>query len=329
MRLLFMLILAFASGPLPVRAQAYLEEKDSGYQGAFIPELKQPKDALSFLVMGDWGRNGAYYQKEVAEQMTRAAVTMDAEFIVSVGDNFYPSGVQSVDDPQWYQSFENIYNSHPLNRDWYVVLGNHDYAGNIQAQIDYTSRSRRWQMPATYYSKKVELEVGKELLLVFMDTNPFMDSYYEKGGMFKTNLQQQDTAAQRKWLSETLRDTSAAIQWRIVVGHHPLYTGGKRVNSEDTRAFEQKFRQFFDAHKVDAYLCGHEHDLQVIRPDSAYTTQFLSGAACEIRPTGNRAGTLFAAAEPGFMVFSITPDELLVQVVNAEGKISYTTSISK
>lgn len=309
-------------------AQDYLDEKQSGYSGGFIPALQHPAKSLSFLVMGDWGRNGDYHQSAVAAQMSKAAATIDAKFIVAVGDNFYPSGVQSVQDPQWKYSFEDIYASYPLNREWYVALGNHDYKGNIQAQIDYSSISRRWVMPAPYYSRKIKLDDGSLLLLVVMDTNPFIDSYYSGDDeRFTSTIQKQDTTAQREWLARTLSDTSAAIRWRIVVGHHPLYSGGKRKLNADTKAFETKFAGFFERYHVDAYLCGHEHDLQVIKPKGAYTTQLLSGAACEVRPTGKREGTLFAASEPGFMTFSVTPDRMLVQLVKSDGTLLYTTSL--
>ncbi len=75
------------------------------------------------------------------------------EFIVSTGDNFYPNGVRSIMDHNWIASFENIYTAHSLQTDWYVVLGNHDYGGDPQAEIDYSEVDRRWNMPARYYSK--------------------------------------------------------------------------------------------------------------------------------------------------------------------------------
>lgn len=314
---------------LQVYAQDYLAEERSGYKEGFIPELKQVEDGLSFLVMGDFGRYGQYHQKEVAEQMGKAAVTIDAEFVISVGDNFYPNGVQSTQDHQWMSSYEDIYTNMSLHNDWYVALGNHDYNGNIQAQIDYSKVSRRWHMPSPYYKETFELEDGSKLLMVVMDSNPFIDGYYKKGEARHDNIVAQDTVAQKKWLIEALDTKDATIRWKVVVGHHPLYSGGKRKASPDTTGFEKKFAALFDKYKVDAYLCGHEHDLQVIKPKGRYTTQFLSGSASEVRPTGNREGTLFAAETAGFMAFTVTGDTMLIQLVDDTGKIIYTTQLNK
>jgi len=310
-------------------AQDYLSEEKSGYKGGFIPELKVVEESLNFIVMADFGRNGQYFQKEVAEQMGKASMTIGSDFTISVGDNFYPNGVQSTTDHQWISSFENVYTNHSLHENWYVALGNHDYRGNIQAQIDYSKVSRRWKMPAKYYSKTFELKDGNKVLMVVMDTNPYIDSYYKKSSDMYENIIAQDTIAQKKWLIETLNTSDKSIKWKIVVGHHPLYSGGKRKDNPDTKTFEKKFAGMFDHYKVDAYLCGHEHDLQVIKPKGSYTTQFLSGSACEIRPTGNREGTLFSASEPGFLTFSINDKKLLVQAVNEKGIIIYTTEITK
>ena len=57
--------------------------------------------------VGDWGRNGVYNQSLVAAAMGRVAGDLD--FVVSVGDNFYESGLTSVLDPQFDTSFREIY----------------------------------------------------------------------------------------------------------------------------------------------------------------------------------------------------------------------------
>ncbi len=310
-------------------SQDFLAEEKSGYRDGFISELKTESKSLNFLLMGDFGRFGQYYQKEIAEQMGKAAMTIDADFTISVGDNFYPNGVQSVSDHQWVSSFESIYKNISLHHNWYVALGNHDYRGNIQAQIDYSKISRRWQMPEKYYSKTFELKNGEKVLMLFMDTNPYIKSYYKPGSDMYDNIIAQDTAAQTLWLKNNLQNADSSIKWKIVVGHHPLYSGGKRKTSPDTVAFAAQFADIFDRYQVDAYLCGHEHDLQIIRPKGRYTTQFLSGAASEVRPTGITEGTVFSQAEAGFMTFSITPTKMLIQTVNASGKIINTSEIKK
>lgn len=292
-------------------------EKQTGYKGNNIPDLTYIEDSFSFIVLGDFGRVGDYYQKDVAREMGNATIALEAEFIVSVGDNFYPNGVQSTQDYHWISSFETIYTDPSLYTDWYVALGNHDYRGNVQAQIDYSKISRRWNMPDRYYSKTFELKEGEKMLLVVMDTNPFIDSYQKKPEKYN-GIKEQDTSAQQKWLEKQLSTTDKSIKWKIVVGHHPLYSGGKRKESKDTKLFESKFADLFDKYKVDAYICGHEHDLQIIKPKGRYTTQFLSGAASEVRQSGEREGTIFAATEAGFMTFSILGNKMLVQSVKAD-----------
>jgi predicted MPP superfamily phosphohydrolase len=295
----------------------------------YANEIEIVKKSTNFLVLGDFGRNGEFHQKEVAAQMSKTASTIDANFIVTVGDNFYPNGVRSIQDPQWEKSFEDIYHQHSLHQDWHVCLGNHDYNGNIQAQIDYSKISRRWKLPSNYYKEIITLEDGSKALLLFVDTTPFIKSYYSKGNEIEENVKRQDTVAQKIWIINNLKNSDYDFKWKIVVGHHPMYSGGKRKNNKDTKDIEKLFVPIFEEYKVDAYLCGHEHDLQVIKPKKRHTTQFLSGTGCEVRPTGITEGTLFSVSEPGFMTFSITPELILTQLVDANGKILFKHEIKK
>ena len=64
-------------------------------QAAIVPEAPAPAGGLNFLVFGDWGRNGETDQLEVAAQMAQAATDIGAQFVISVGDNFYENGVLS------------------------------------------------------------------------------------------------------------------------------------------------------------------------------------------------------------------------------------------
>ena len=72
-----------------------------------------------------------------------------------------------LDDPLWMTNYELIYSHPELQIPWYPILGNHEYRGNTQAVLDYSNVSRRWQMPARYYSKVFE-EDGATLRVVFI-----------------------------------------------------------------------------------------------------------------------------------------------------------------
>ena len=44
------------------------------------------------MQIGDFGRRGLFNQSEVARLLAIKAADMDPDFIISVGDNMYPSG---------------------------------------------------------------------------------------------------------------------------------------------------------------------------------------------------------------------------------------------
>ena len=67
--------------------------------------------ALSFVVLGDWGGQGSwpYYtnaERSVASQMGKTATQIGSRFTVSLGDNFYMSGVKDVEDARFTETFE-------------------------------------------------------------------------------------------------------------------------------------------------------------------------------------------------------------------------------
>jgi tartrate-resistant acid phosphatase type 5 len=92
----FIVVCALVLGRCNIlQAQAPLQA-NQGYRKDSIKGLEKPVGALHFLALGDWGRNGENYQKEVAEGMGKAAHDIGARFIIATGDNFYPNGVASV-----------------------------------------------------------------------------------------------------------------------------------------------------------------------------------------------------------------------------------------
>ncbi len=268
----FFLQLSVAKGQVYIRDTAAI---------IFLDTITKKTNALHFIAMGDWGRNGADHQKQVAAQMGKTATEVKSAFTISTGDNFYPSGVISEWDPLWKYSFEDIYTDFNLQWDWYPVLGNHDYKSNPDAQVAYTKISRRWKMPSRYYSKLIAMpgDTASKILIIFIDTNPFIPEFY-KNAEYGPNVKTQDSTKQKKWIIKELSNSSPNIKWKIVVGHHPMFTGGGRTEGYDTKAIRHSLKPLFDKYGVDVYLAGHEHSLQHLVADTK-TQHFISGAASE------------------------------------------------
>ncbi|MDQ6890465.1 MAG: metallophosphoesterase [Bacteroidota bacterium] len=320
-----MLIIIF-SGLLSFSQNAnYVKEKGTGYRGTVIKDLKAIK-GLSFCVIGDWGRYGDYYQRAVADQLSSAVIGVDASFIISTGDNIYPNGVISEYDPAWKYAYEDVYNTYPTHINWYVVLGNHDYKTNPDAEVAYSKISARWHMPARYFS--IKKNIGKDLAntaeFFFIDTTPFQKNYYSEPD-YASHVAGNDTAAQRNWLINGLKNSTA--KWKFVIGHHPLYSAGKRKGKLGDML--DAFLEIFEKYKVDAYFCGHEHQLEVDKENGYHFYQFISGAGSESTAVTNAPYTKFTAQDHGFLTAGIYENEMLIQYINADGKILFATTVKK
>jgi tartrate-resistant acid phosphatase type 5 len=280
--------------------------------------------SLDFLVVGDWGRNGTKHQREVAQQMGGAAESLGSRCVISVGDNFYEDGVQSTGDPQWRSSFEDIYSARSLQVPWYVALGNHDYRGVPQAQIDYSKSSSRWRMPSRYY-KVAGNEVGAPHLDLFViDTSPLVHQYRDKvHSAIAQNVASQDVPAQLRWLDAELAGSTAP--WKLVIGHHTIHSGGS--GHGDTPETNELIEPLLQKHGVQAYINGHDHDLQHIRRGGV--DYLCCGAGSEVRPVQSVEGTLFCESRSGFAAMRSDPDTLRVEFRDFTGTTIYRSAVPR
>lgn len=241
-------------------------------QNAAIAAVNSPiiaSGGLKFMVIGDWGREGQYGQKDVADAMAKVARQVAPQFIISAGDNFYDEGVKSVHDSMWKTSFEDVYSDASLqNIAWWSVLGNHDYLGNIDAQMHYSGKSRRWTMPAPYYTFATlgEDEAHKaEVQFIFLDSTPFIHDGYGKAAR---KLHKQKYSRQVTWLKETLENSTA--RFLVIVLHHNMYalsTKGHLGASELRGHIEPLLLRYRE--RVLAVISGHEHMLLHMQPYGA------------------------------------------------------------
>jgi tartrate-resistant acid phosphatase type 5 len=283
-----------------------------------------PRASLDFLVLGDWGRNGTNHQRDVAVQMGRAGAKRETHCVVSVGDNFYENGVQSVDDPQWRSSFEDVYSAASLQVPWYVALGNHDYHGRPEAQVEYSAKSARWRMPTRYFTV-LGSEVGAPYVDLFViDTSPMVHKYRkEVPSAIAANVSTQDVGMQLQWLEHAL-NTSAA-PWKLVFGHHTIYSGGS--GHGDTPELIGLLEPVFRKHGVQAYFHGHDHDMQHIRRGSLNFV--CCGAGSKVRPVEAIAGTQFCLSRAGFAAISVTSDALALEFRDYTGAKVYDAQIDR
>ena len=283
-----------------------------------------PPDALNFLVLGDWGRRGETDQAEVAAQMGKAGADIGAKFVVSVGDNFYEDGVASIRDEHWRKSFEDVYTAPSLQVPWYAILGNHDYHANCDAQIEYSKVSSRWRMPARYFMQSHQIDKDVTADFFYIDTTPMVKVYYDEYFEEPTRKQviTQDVPQQMKWFKAALAASKA--QWKIVFGHHPVYSGG---DHGDTPEIIQNILPLLQEHNVQAYFNGHDHDLQHLMAGDV--NLFISGGGSRMRPTRETVHTKFADMTSGFMTVSLGAVKMNVCLIDNHGKLLYTTSLSR
>lgn len=267
---------------------------------------------LQFTALGDFGTGGSG-QRDVASGMTAKTRVDPIEFVLLLGDNFYENGVASVNDKQFQAKFEDVYNSPSLQVPFYAVLGNHDYRSNAEAQVEYAGLSKRWKMPARYYTFAQTIDDSTEVQFFALDTNPIAAG-------------DSQGAEQIAWLKSEL-DKSRA-RWKIVFGHHPLYSGGHHGNDQETLTMRAQLEPLLEP-AIDLYLSGHDHDQQFIKPAGKHLHHLVSGAGAKCRDVEWKDDTIYAGTNLGFAWFRLSHRELLVEFLTATGKVDYAHVIAK
>jgi acid phosphatase len=265
-----------------------------------------------FMVIGDMG-TGTPDQYEVAAAMTKRAEREGLDFILTVGDNFYPNGVQSADDPQWKTKFENVYSSPVLQVPVFASLGNHDHYGNPAAQVAYAQKNPRWRMPAQYYSFTRTLADGVSVQFFAVDTDPITREHPK-------------AKQQLEWLAAELAKSDA--RWKIVYGHHPVYSHGPHG---DTRLLVENLEPILVEHKVDLFLAGHDHTLEMLKPVRGihYVISGAAGGPDKAYVVEWSEESYYAATLGGFVLCRVSKDELVIEFVRLNGNTQYAHTLRK
>lgn len=304
--ILFLLVLVFATTKAQITDYSIFDHK------------------FNFYIANDLGRNGYYDQKPIAELMGTMGEEVGPEFVLATGDIHHFEGVRSVNDPLWMTNYELIYSHPELMINWYPVLGNHEYRGNTQAVLDYSNISRRWNMPARYYTKTFS-EKGTTMRIVWIDTAPLIDKYRNENDTYPDACKQ-DMKKQLAWIDSVL--TVAKEEWVIVAGHHPIYAQTAKDDSERAD-MQARLDPILRKHKVDMYVCGHIHNFQHIRVKGSSIDYVVNSAGSLARKVSPIEGTLFCSPEPGFSICTASKTELDLRMIDKKGNILYTVTRKK
>ena len=251
-----------------------------------------PAASTALVFVGDAGKGGAG-QKAVADAVKAWCAARRCDFVAYLGDNLYPAGATSPDDPIFRDRFEVYWEGFDVP--FYVALGNHDHMGDPQAELDYAKTSRLWRMPARWY--RFEQGIAEFLVL---DTGPSPD-----GGKV--------AGEQLAWLQGEL--ARPAAPWRVAYGHHPIHSSGLHGASP---ALITGLEPIFRDGGVDLWLCGHDHHLEVL-DDGVAPLEVISGggsAARKVKPPV--AGSVYLAPSLGFGYLVLEPGVAHLAMVEVE-----------
>jgi hypothetical protein len=312
--ILYLLVLA----SLLLSCKNFPENSLPEVETAATVTLKKYSDGFNLFIVSDMGRNGLKNQKKIAAQMAAHAEEIHPEFIVSCGDNFQGDGVESVEDPLWSSEFEEVYTKPSLQMNWYPVLGNHDYKGNSQAEIDYSKISNRWQFKSRYYTFVRQINDSVSARFIFLDTTPLVDKYHKKQGY--QDVAKQDSARQIAWLKAILANSKE--QWKLVFGHHPIVSASTK--QDNTAESVQRIKPILEKYNVQFYISGHDRDLLHLKEKSGNIDYMVNGAESKTQLTDTGEGSLFSKSASAFSSVTFHGDSIRYAFININGEPEYT-----
>jgi phosphodiesterase/alkaline phosphatase D-like protein len=258
-----------------------------------------------FAVIGDYGLAGTNEQN-----VANLVKSWNPNFILTVGDNNYPSGAASTIDPnvgQYYHSYispyKGSYGPGDTTNQFFATLGNHDY----NSTSGFTPYLNYFTMPGNgrYYT----LTEGPVEFFV-LDSNS-----QEPDGRTSTSVQ-------GHWLQSQLAASTAT--WKLVVFHHAPYTSDSQV------APTTVMRWPFQAWGASAVLTGHAHMYERLSEDNnfPYIVDGLGGVSRDSIGTISVGSLVRYNAQFGALRVAATDTQLTFQFIVTTGAVIDTLSLT-
>jgi tartrate-resistant acid phosphatase type 5 len=282
-------------------------------------------ESLDYLAIGDFGTSSDD-QRKVAAAMKAfcEGQSIKPEALLLLGDNFYSAAKDgfSTESIRWRNTFEDVYPAADFPGPCWVVLGNHDYhdnPGGEKVQLAYAKKpGTRWRLPAKWYRFDLGPAAVPLATVIALDSNlPEVSGGRGKTGKPRESLTEEEAAQQHEWFVGQLQSPRAPFT--IVVAHHPLYSNGSHG---DTKALVEQWGPLLQEHRVQAFLCGHDHDLQHLELEGLFTSFVVSGGGgARTRALGSKRKVPYADDVHGFTHLRVEREALVFSHHGADGKL--------
>jgi hypothetical protein len=292
-------------------------------QGSEIDRLiadRSEQSRLRFFVVGDFG-SGDDGQAKVADAIALTAEHEPPDFILGTGDSVYPlndAGNIGVASPATAlaERFDPYYAR--LGVDFFQCIGNEDllnvFGGDPAPMLAHTWSSTTWRMPARHYSIP---RLPPWIAIHIADTTVFgFGNRYAERTVFSEELMNRELEA----LSETF---AACAGLKILVGHHPIFTAGKRTvldNGDGELLCMRRLREAIEDCGVHFYFSGHEHQQShMAGPTCEHIIQGCGGARLKPNLRHPRRDDGWRDAEKALRYFGVFGGFAIVDVDAARG----------
>jgi hypothetical protein len=264
--------------------------------GADLGELAVADGSIvRFAAVGDVGK-GNEGERATARQVQATCRERGCDFVLLLGDNLYPRGMESPQDPKMDAVIGDIWGT--LGLPVVMVLGNHDYGqGTDDARADWqlawAARSRSIRMPSRFFG----FTAGPASFAALDTTRAFWRGASDQAAWLDG------------WFARQTRP------WTVVFGHHTWRSDGPHGNAGAYEGWPgipflsgAPVERLLDGHvcgHADLYLSGHDHTLQWLDGPCGGSI-VVSGAGAgptSIEDRGNHPR--FAAAQLGFAWLSL------------------------
>ncbi|TRY56037.1 hypothetical protein DNTS_013862 [Danionella cerebrum] len=284
-------------------------------QTFYTPFIRANQEVpLRFAGIGDWGGHPwfpfySHHELDTAGELARITQVEGLDFILSLGDHFYYSGVKDVDDPRFKETTITMETCQPR------LLTRIGLTDDLYYKLDF-------RVPHSNTS----------VMVLMIDTVVLCGNTYDE----LDPVGPEDYEAANKqlvWIEEHLQNAKA--DFVIVAGHYPVWSIG---HHGPTKCLVSKLRPLLKKYSVSLYLSGHDHSLQFLREDDG-SSYVISGTGVEEDVSTSHKNSfplswqLFSSAtnqtKGSFVYFQVNTNEMLISYIQPDGKCVYQTSVPK